>query len=89
MLILDLWGISFHAVIVFDLVKNLLPKSAVADISRAGVIKLSLAKKNTTILVNGATLLTCNPIQIRWEGGGGKLCPPHTYLGFGMGPQGL
>ena len=39
-------GISFHAVIVFDLGKNLFPKSAGADISRAG-IKLSLAKKNT------------------------------------------
>ena len=49
MLIVDLWGISFHAVIVFDLGKNILPKSASADISRVGIIKLSLAKKNPTI----------------------------------------
>ena len=47
MLIVDLWGISFHAVIVFDLGKNILPKSASADISRVGIIKLSLAKKES------------------------------------------
>ena len=46
LLILDLWGISFHAVVVFGLGKNLLPKSSSRTLclmakSRKAVCRLS------------------------------------------------
>ena len=39
MLILDLWGISFHTVVVFDLVKNFLFKSALGHCGMKGKLK--------------------------------------------------
>ena len=56
MLILDLWGISFHAVVVFGLDKNLLFKSI---LGRCGYVfdRDTLVKVNCRIRYRGSGIL--------------------------------
>ena len=58
-MILDLWGISFHAVVVFGLGKNLLFKSILGHC----VKKVKITKRNLNLYDWGNQWA---PIVIRW-----------------------
>ena len=58
MLILDLWGISFHAVVVFGLGKNILFKSVLGRCDQEGNLKVRLLIKTSNYIVpNPSTTL--------------------------------
>ena len=52
MLILDLWGISFHAVIVFGLGKNVLFKSVLGHCVWVSMLVRNVSKLNITLSKN-------------------------------------
>ena len=64
MLILDLWGISFHAVVVFGLGKNLLFKSILGRCGSAPCIHQTILELSEYSGILYMPLLSCKGVGI-------------------------
>ena len=70
MLILDLWGISFHAVIVFGLDKNLLLKSILGHCVRSlrmeiTILNCSFLVRTSKVIEVQAHILACGSVNAK------------------------
>ena len=68
MLILDLWGISFHAVVVFSLGKNLLFKSVLGHCDKLSVINVHTLPNHKNRVFNFISVVSnCSVKYYCWQ----------------------